>query len=121
MARVLAADGTPVPRGAVGELYLGGAGLARGYLGAEELTRQRFVPDPQGPPGARLYRTGDLVRWRTDGRMDFLGRADRQVKLRGHRIEPGEIEARLVEHPGVAEAVVVLHSPPAATPRWSAT
>ncbi|GAA1083434.1 amino acid adenylation domain-containing protein [Kitasatospora arboriphila] len=111
VARVLAADGTPVPRGAVGELYLGGAGLARGYLGAEELTRQRFVPDPQGPPGARLYRTGDLVRWRTDGRMDFLGRADRQVKLRGHRIEPGEIEARLVEHPGVAEAVVVLHSP----------
>ncbi|MCU7826087.1 amino acid adenylation domain-containing protein [Kitasatospora sp. DSM 101779] len=111
LARVLASDGTPVPRGAVGELYLGGAGLARGYLGAEALTRQRFVPDPQGPPGARLYRTGDLVRWRTDGRLDFLGRADRQVKVRGHRIEPGEIEARLVEHQGIAEAVVVLHSP----------
>ena len=115
-ARVLGPGLERVPRGVVGELYLGGSGLARGYLGAEELTRQRFVPDPEGAPGARLYRTGDLVRWRNDGRLEFLGRADRQIKLRGHRIEPGEIEAGLVEHPQVSEAVVVLHAPAGTEP-----
>ena len=97
----------PVPLGAVGELYLGGVGLARGYLGRPELTRERFVPDPfSDDPGARLYRTGDLVRFRPDGRLLYLGRADDQVKIRGHRIELGEIECCLREHPRVADAVV---------------
>jgi acyl carrier protein len=89
---------------------VGGSGVARGYLGRPALTAQKFVPDAFGAePGARLYRTGDLGRWLPDGTIEFLGRVDTQVKVRGYRIEPGEIEARLLEREGVSEAVVVAH------------
>src|SRR5581483_3898246 len=110
---VLDRQGQLVPPGVVGELSIGGAGVARGYLNQPALTAERFVPDPFGnEPGGRLYRSGDLGRYREDGTLEYMGREDQQVKLRGYRIELGEIEAVLARHPAVREAVVLLREEP---------
>lgn len=106
---ILDRDGQPVPPGIVGEMYVGGAGVARGYLNRPALTAEKFVPDPFRPiSGRKLYKTGDLARWLRDGHIEYIGRNDSQVKLRGFRIEPGEIERKLAEHPGISETVVSL-------------
>jgi aspartate racemase len=106
---VLDEDLRPVPPGVVGELFAAGDGLARGYLNAADATSQKFIPNPfaEGEDDARMYRTGDLARWRSDGVVEFLGRADGQVKIHGHRIEPGEIESALDGHDGIAQSCVV--------------
>ncbi|HET9957234.1 MAG TPA: amino acid adenylation domain-containing protein [Polyangiaceae bacterium] len=111
-AHVLDSDLNPVPCGIAGELYIGGASLARGYAGKAALTAERFLPDPFSTGGARLYRTGDRVRWLENGVVEYLGRTDDQIKVRGYRVELGEIEAVLTEHAAVREAAVCLRGSP---------
>ena len=108
-ARIMVLDGelSPVPAGTAGEVYIGGCGVARGYLGRPALTAERFLPDPRGGPGGRMYRTGDLGRWLPDGSLEVAGRVDRQLKVRGYRVEPGEIENVLAGHPDVDQVSVV--------------
>ena len=110
----------PVPAGIAGELYIGGDGLARGYLNRPELNAEKFIPNPFGKPGTRLYRTGDRARYLADGRIEFLGRSDHQVKIRGHRVELGEIESALSTHPAVRRAVAVLREDTPGDPRFIA-
>ncbi|MGW0416117.1 amino acid adenylation domain-containing protein [Streptomyces collinus] len=104
--RLLDDGGEPVADGESGEIHIAGTGVARGYLGRPALTAERFLPDPAGPPGARMYRTGDLARRRPDGTLEYLGRRDRQIKIRGYRVDPAEIEGELLGHPAVTGAVV---------------
>ncbi|HSF42699.1 MAG TPA: non-ribosomal peptide synthase/polyketide synthase [Thermoanaerobaculia bacterium] len=120
-AYVLDRDLSPLPVETGGELYLGGAGVARGYLGRPDLTAERFVPDPWGSEaGGRLYRTGDRARWRGDATLEFLGRFDEQIKVRGFRVEPGEIEAALASHPRIVQAAVVPYGSGSADRRLAA-
>ena len=118
LAYVLDSQRALVPLGAPGELYLGGAGVARGYLNQPALTEERFIPDPfADAPAARMYRTGDRVRQRADGRLDYLGRLDEQVKIRGFRIEPGEVEAVLGRHPALRQCLVMAQADPSGDQR----
>ncbi len=117
---VLDGRGEPVPAGVIGELYIGGPGVARGYVNRPGPTAERFLPDPHGRPGSRMYATGDRARWREGGILELLGRRDGQVKVRGVRIEPAEIEAVLTWHPGVNEAVVMVHEDPRGEKRLTA-
>ncbi len=108
-ARIMVLDGelNPVPAGTAGEIYIGGCGVARGYLGRPALTAERFLPDARGVAGGRMYRTGDLGRWLADGSLEVAGRVDRQLKVRGFRVEPGEIESVLAGHPDIDQVSVV--------------
>jgi non-ribosomal peptide synthetase component F len=117
---VLTDELEPTPVGVPGEVYVGGAGVSRGYLGDPALTADRFVPDPYGPAGTRLYRTGDRARWRSSGSLEFLGRTDHQVKIRGYRVEPGEIQETLQRHPDVGVAVVIVCEQPHRSPHLAA-
>jgi amino acid adenylation domain-containing protein/thioester reductase-like protein len=111
----------PVPTGAVGEIYIGGEGVARGYLGQPGRTAERFVPNPFDPvPGARMYRTGDVGRWLDAQNLEVIGRADRQLKVRGFRVEPAEVESALTSHPGIRQAVVVAHELSPGNPQLTA-
>jgi amino acid adenylation domain-containing protein len=122
---ILDAAGRLAPRGVLGELFLAGEGVSRGYLRRPALTAERYLPDPFSPvPGGRMYRTGDRVRWMADGRMECLGRLDHQVKIRGFRVEIGEVEAALASHPAVRETVVMAREGADGTPRllaWAAS
>ena len=106
---VLSEEKELVPTGAAGELYIGGAGVANGYFRRRELTEERFVPNVFANDGSRMFRTGDIVRWSENGLLEFIGRADDQVKVNGRRIELGEIETALLQHPAVAQAGVAAH------------